>query len=55
MYVDIDNILTSTKISSSEKNCKYFIGYIDDDCRIKKFSILLTKKSIDVKSYDAGT
>ena len=32
---DIINILISNKISSSMKNYKYFIGYIDDNLKIK--------------------
>ena len=33
--VDIDNILISNKISSSEKNCKCFIVYMVDDYKIE--------------------
>ena len=29
--VEIDNILVSNNISSSKKNYKYSIGYLDDD------------------------
>ena len=30
-------------VSSGEKNYKYFIGYMDDEYRIKLFSIILLK------------
>ena len=29
--VDIGKVLVSNKISSGEKNCKYFIGYLYND------------------------
>ena len=51
--VDIDNIFISKKISTSEKNYKYFIGYTDDH-KIKPFSIILPKMSTYIKSYDGG-
>ena len=40
--VDIDNIQHSL---SGEKNYKYFIGYKDDDYKIKPLHIMLLKKS----------
>ena len=33
--VHIDNIQVSSIASSGEENCKYFIGYKDDNCKIK--------------------
>ena len=39
--LDIDNILMSNKISSGENNHKFFIGYRDDDCKIKPLHIML--------------
>ena len=50
--VEIDNILVSNNISSSKKNCKYSIGYLDDDYRIKPLHIMLPKASDYVKIYD---
>ena len=43
-------------ISSGEKNCKYFIGYIDDDYYIiKPLRLMLPKTSAYVKSCDGET
>ena len=47
-----DNILISNKISSSEKNYKYFIGFIDN-YKIKPFRIILRRTSAYVKGYDS--
>ena len=52
---DIDNILVFNKISSSEKNYKYFIGYLYDDYKIKLLHIVLPKRSAYVQSYDGQT
>ena len=41
--VDINNVLISNKISSGEKSYKYFIGYLDDDYKIKSLHIMLLK------------
>ena len=49
--MDIDNILMSNKISSSEKNYKYFIGSMDDDYKIKPLQIMFQKTSTIVKTY----
>ena len=43
------------KILSDEKNYKYFIGYLFDDCKIKPLHILLPKTSTYVKSHDSQT
>ena len=48
--MDIDNILISKTISSSEKNYKHFIGYIND-----YKSIILPKSSTYVITYDSRT
>ena len=48
--VDIGNIFIFKKISSSEKNYKYFIGY-GDEYKIKLFSISVPKTNAFVKSY----
>ena len=53
--MDIENILTSNKISSGEKDCKYFIVFIDDYYKIKPLHIMLPKGSVYVKSYDGET
>ena len=37
------------------RNCKYFIGYIDDNYKIKPFSVILPKTSLYIKSYDGET
>ena len=42
--MDVYNIFISNRISSSEKNCKYFIGYADE-YEIKPFTIILPKTS----------
>ena len=39
-------------VSSGEKNYKYFIGYKNDDHKIKPLHIMLPKTSAYVKSYD---
>ena len=39
-------------VSSGEKACKNFIGYKDDDHKIKLLCIMLPKTSAYVKSYD---
>ena len=49
--VDISNILLFGKVSSGEKNCKYFIGYMDDHYKIKPFSIILPKFRAYVNRY----
>ena len=51
-HVDIDNILISNILISGEKNCKYFIVCMDDNYKIKPFSIVLSIMSTYVKSYD---
>ena len=50
-YVDMGNISESNKISSGEKNCKYFNGYWRDDYKIKLLQIILLTSTY-VKSYD---
>ena len=34
-YVDIENVLVSNKTSFSEKNYKYFLGYLYNDNKVK--------------------
>ena len=43
----------SNKISSSKKNYKYFIGFIND-YKIKQLRTILPKMSRYLKSYDGG-
>ena len=52
--VDIDNILISKKNSSSKNYYKYCICDMDD-YSIKPFTIILSKSSVYVKSYDGRT
>ena len=39
-------------VSSGKKNYKYFIGYKDDDYRIKPLRTILPNTSTYVESYD---
>ena len=41
--VDIEKVLVSNKISSGEKNYKYFIGYLYNDQNVKPLPIMLPK------------
>ena len=53
--VDIDNILICSRISSVEKNYKCFIGYMDDDYKIKPLRTMLPKSSAYLNSHDGKT
>ena len=53
--VDIDNLLVPNKISSGEKNYKYFIGYLYDDYKTKSLHMMLPKRRPYVKGYDGQT
>ena len=53
--VNIEEVLVSHKISSGEKNYKYFIGYLYNDHKVKPFHIMLPKTSAHVKSYNGQT
>ena len=53
--VNIGKVLLFKKISSGEKNCKYFIGYLYNYFRVKPLHIILPKTSAFVKSYDGET
>ena len=48
------NILVLKKISSSVRNYKYFVGYLDD-WKSKPFILILPKTSAYIKSFDGGT
>ena len=50
--VDIGKVLVSSKISSGQKNSKYFIGYLYNDHKVKPLHIMLPKTSAYVKRYD---
>ena len=52
---DVEKVLVSYKISFSEKNYKYFIGYLDDDYKVKPLHIVPLKTSAYVKRYDGQT
>ena len=53
--VDIEKVLVSNKIYFSERNYKYFIGYLYNDHKVKLLHIILPKTSAYVKSYDGQT
>ena len=38
--VDIEKVLISNKISSGDKNYKYFIGYLYNDDKVKPLHIM---------------
>ena len=50
--IDIEKVLVSNKISFSEKNYKYFIGYLYNDHKVKPLHIMFPKTSAYVESYD---
>ena len=47
--MDIDNILMSNKISSGDRNYKYFDGYLDDYYKIKPLIIMLPETTLYIK------
>ena len=51
MYIDSILISKNKKISSGVKNYERFIGYMDDNYKIKLLCIMLPKRSTYVKSY----
>ena len=53
--VDTRKVLVPNKISFGRKNCKYFIGYLYNDRKVKPLHIMLPKTSAYVKSYDGKT
>ena len=52
---DIEKVLVSNNIYSGEKDCKYFVGYLYNDNKVKPLHIMLTKTSAYVKDYDRQT
>ena len=53
--VDIEKVLVSNMISFGAKNCKYFIGYMHNNHKVKPFYIMLSRTSACVKGYDGET
>ena len=49
------HIQKSNGISSGEKNCKYFIGYLYNNHKFKPLHIMLPKTSAGVKRYSGQT
>ena len=50
--VDIEKMQVSYIVFFWRKECKYFIGYKDNDHKIKPSCIMPQKTSAHVKSYD---
>ena len=48
-------MLSSSKVSLSEKNYKYFIGYLFNDDKVKPLHIMTPKTSAYIKSYHRQT
>ena len=44
--VDIEKVLVSNKISFSEKNCKYLIGYLHNGNKVKTLHIMLLNQAL---------
>ena len=53
--VDIGKVLVSNKIFSAEKNCKYFIGYLYNDHKVKSLQIMLPRTRTYLKICDGQT
>ena len=53
--VDIEKVLICNKISFSEKNYKYLIGYLYNGNEVKPLRIMLPQTSAYVKGYDGQT
>ena len=53
--VDTEKVLVYNKISSGEKNYKYFIGHLYNDYKVKTIYVILSKISAYVKSYNGRT
>ena len=53
--VEIQKVLVSNKISFSEKNYKYFIGYLYNGNKVKPSNLMLPKINTYLKSYDWQT
>ena len=53
--VDIEKVLVANKIPFGEKSYNYFIGYLNDNHKVKPLYIMLPKTSAYVKGYDGQT
>ena len=53
--LDIEKALVSKKNSFDLKNYKCFIGYLNNDKKVRPLHIILSKASAYVKSYDGQT
>ena len=53
--VDIEKVLVSNETSFGEKNCKYFIGYLYNDHKVKPLRIMLPRTGAYVKNYNEQT
>ena len=54
-HIATENAVVSNKISFGEKNCRYFIGYLYDDYKIKPSHIMLRKTKAYVRSFNCQT
>ena len=52
---DIDSVLISDKISTGERNYKYFIGYLYNNYKIKPLHKILPIPSAYINNYDEET
>ena len=53
--IDIEKVLVSKKTYFGEKNYKYFIGYQQDNHKVKPLHIMFPKTTAHVKSYNDQT
>ena len=53
--VVIKKVLVPNKVFLSEKNYKYFIGYLYNGNKVKPLNVILPKTSTYIKSYDGQT
>ena len=51
----MEKVLVSNKFCFGEKTCKYFIGYLYNDHKVKSLQIVLPKTSAYIKNYDRQT
>ena len=47
--VDTEKVSISNKIFFGEKNCKYFIGYLYNNNKVKSLHIMLLKQALMLK------
>ena len=52
---DIEKVLLSNNISSTEKKYKYFLGYLNDNYKVKPLHKMLKKTNSYVKSCHGQT